>query len=277
MTTELYWCVVEQKSLGNGAQSATSCPCCFLRVLHVKVFAELEGVVVSEQDGYKQQAAERAVELVTSGMIVGLGTGGTAIYAIRRIGALIHAGDLRDIVAVPTSVAIGNEARRLGMPLLDDAHSGPADITIDGADEVDPALDLIKGRGGALLREKIVAQTSRRFVIVADETKLSPALGTRQPLPVEVVPFGWRSQVEYVDTLARQARVSLRTGPGGAPFVTDQGNFILDCMIGPIERPEELAAQLQARAGVVAHGLFLGLATDVIVAGPSGVEHRIRR
>ena len=232
---------------------------------------------MSQQDRYKQQAAERAVELVVSGMIVGLGTGGTALYATRRIGALIRAGELRDIVAVPTSVAIGTEARRLGIPLLDDERSGPADITIDGADEIDPALDLIKGRGGALLREKIVAQTSRRLVIVADETKLSPALGTRRPLPVEVVPFGWRSQMEYVSTLLPQARVSLRTAPDGAPFTTDNGNFILDCMIGPIEHPQRLAVVLQARAGVVAHGLFLGLATDVIVAGPSGVEHRTRR
>jgi ribose 5-phosphate isomerase A len=161
--------------------------------------------------------------------------------------------------------------------LLDDARAGPADITIDGADEIDPAMDLIKGRGGALLQEKIVAQTSRRLVIVADETKLSPALGTRRMLPVEVVPFGWRSQMEYVNTLVPQALISLRVAPGGAPFITDHGNFILDCATGPIERPQELAAQLQARAGVVAHGLFLGLATDVIVAGPSGVEHRMRR
>ena len=231
----------------------------------------------TDTDRYKQQAAERAVELVASGMIVGLGTGGTAIYAARRIGALIRSGDLRDICAVPTSVATGAEARRLGIPLLDEAQSGPADITIDGADEIDPALDLIKGRGGALLREKIVAQSSRRVVIVADETKLSPSLGTRRPLPVEVVPFGWRSQMEYLNTLAPQGRSSLRAAPGGAPFITDHGNFILDCATGPIERPQELAAQLQARAGVVAHGLFLGLATDVIVAGPSGIEHRTRR
>jgi ribose 5-phosphate isomerase A len=217
------------------------------------------------------------VELVASGMVVGLGSGGTAMYAIRRIGALIRAGELRDIVAVPTSLATGTEARRLGIPLLDESRSGPADITIDGADEIDPALDLIKGRGGALLQEKIVAQTSRRLVIVADETKLSPVLGTRQPLPVEVVPFGWRSQMEYLSTLAPQARISLRTAAGGASFTTDHGNFILDCATGPIERPEELAARLQARAGVAAHGLFLGLATDVIVAGPSGVEHRTRR
>jgi ribose 5-phosphate isomerase A len=232
---------------------------------------------VSEQDRYKQQAAERAVELVASGMTIGLGSGGTALYAIRRIGALLRAGELKDIVGVPTSVAAETEARRLEIPLLDQDRSGPADLTIDGADEIDPHLDLIKGRGGALLREKLVAQSSRRLVIVADETKLSSALGTQRPLPVEIVPFGWRSQMEYLTTLAPRAQVSLRIATGGTPFVTDQGNFILDCMLGRIQRPEKLALQLQARAGVVAHGLFLGLATDVIVAGQLGIQHRTRR
>jgi len=231
---------------------------------------------VSSQDSHKQQAAERAVALVMSGMVVGLGTGGTAMFALRRIAELLRAGELRDIVGVPTSSATAAEALRLGIRLLDDARSGAADLTIDGADEIDPALDLIKGRGGALLREKIVAQTSRRLVIVADETKLSPALGTRAPLPVEIIPFGWRSQTEYLNSLFPQGRVSLRA-TGGDPFVTDQGNFILDCVTGPIEQSHELAVQLQARAGVAAHGLFLDLATDVIVAGPSGVEHRTRR
>jgi len=112
---------------------------------------------------------------------------------------------------------------------------------------------------------------------VADHSKLSPVLGTRCPLPVEVVPFGSRYQAEYLMRLIPQAQISFRLAPDGSPVRTDQGNFILDCMIGPIERPEELALQLQARAGVVAHGLFLGLATDVIVAGPSGIEHRTRR
>jgi ribose 5-phosphate isomerase A len=232
---------------------------------------------VSEQDRYQQQAAERAVELITSGMVVGLGSGGTALYATRRIAALVRAGELRDLVAVPTSIATETEARRLGIPLLDEADEVATDITIDGADEIDPAMDLIKGRGGALLREKIMAQSSRRLVIVADETKLSPVLGTQRSLPVEVVPFGWRSQMAYLNTLTPQAKTSLRAAPGGARFTTDQGNFILDCRLGPIEQPGELAAALQARAGVVAHGLFLGLATDLIVAGPSGVEHRRRR
>ncbi len=232
---------------------------------------------VSGHDRYRQRAAERAAELLESGMVVGLGTGATATFAIRRIGALLRSGELRHIVGVPTSVATAAEARSLGIPLMDEARAGPVDITIDGADEIDPALNLIKGHGGALLREKIVAQSSRRVIIVADETKLSPVLGTRRDLPVEVVRFGWGSQLEYLRTLAPGARVSLRTTPGGEAFVTDGGNVILDWGLGPIERPEELAAKLQARAGVVAHGLFIGIATDAIVAGRSGVEHRVRQ
>ena len=232
---------------------------------------------MSQRDSYKQEAAERAVELVLSGMVVGLGTGETATYAIRRIGVLLRAGTLEDIEGVPTSLATAAEAVRAGIPLLEESRATPADITIDGADEIDPALNLIKGRGGAVRREKIVAQTSRRVVIVADESKLSPVLGTRSPLPVEVVSFGSRYQTEYLNRLIPQAQVSFRMAPGGSPVRTDQGNFILDCVTGPIEQPEELACRLQGRAGVVAHGLFLGLATDVIVAGPSGVEHRTRR
>jgi ribose 5-phosphate isomerase A len=228
------------------------------------------------QDEYKQLAAERAVQLVKSGMTVGLGTGETATYAIRRIGTLIRSGALEEIVGVPTSLATAAEAVRMGIPLLAESRARPADITIDGADEIDPALNLIKGRGGALLREKIVAQTSRRVVIVADVSKLSPVLGTRSALPIEVVPFGSRYQIEYLKGLIPQAQISFRLASDGSPIRTDQGNFILDCVTGPIERPKELAKQIEARAGVVAHGLFLGIATDVIVAGPTGVEHRTR-
>jgi ribose 5-phosphate isomerase A len=245
-------------------------------MIHSQIARERREIIVSRQDQYKQQAAERAVGLVASGMVVGLGTGETATYAIRRIGALLRTGELEDIVGVATSLATAAEAVRMGIPLLEESRASPADITIDGADEIDPALSLIKGKGGALLREKIVAQTSRRVVIVADASKLSPTLGTRSPLPVEVVPFGSRYQAEYLQQLIPHAQISFRIGAGGSPVRTDQGNFILDCVTGPIERPEELATRLQARSGLVAHGLFLGLATDVIVAGPAGVEHRTR-
>ena len=231
---------------------------------------------MSRPDEYKKQAAERAVELVQSGMTIGLGTGETATYAIRRIGALLRSGKLEDIVGVATSLATAAEAVRLGIPLLEESRVTPTDITIDGADEIDPALNLIKGRGGALLREKIVAQTSGRVVIVADDRKLSPVLGTLSPLPVEVVPFGSRYQSDYLKRLVPNARIAFRMADG-SPVRTDQGNFILDCITGPIDNPEQLAAQLQSRAGVVAHGLFLGLATDVIVAGASGVKHQTSR
>ena len=224
--------------------------------------------------GLKQAAAERAVEWVESGMVVGLGSGTTALFAIRRIGALIQARTLRDVLGVPTSMTSEEEARRLGIPIAEVGWRGPIDVTIDGADEVDVALDLIKGGGGALLREKIVAQASRRVVIVVDETKLSPRLGSGTSVPVEVIAFGWRSQAQHLESLG--ARVSVRSRPDQSPFATDEGNLILDCAFGPIAQPDELAAAISNHAGIVEHGLFLGLATDLIVAGVDGITHRSR-
>lgn len=223
---------------------------------------------------HKQAAAERAVEFVASGMIIGIGSGSTARFAIQRIGALLREGVVGELLGVPTSVESEVEARRQGIPLAEPDWQGPIDLTIDGADEVSPALDLIKGGGGALLREKIVAQASRRVLIVVDESKLSPRLGTRWAVPVEVLGFGWRSQARFLESLG--ARVSVRSQPDRKPFVTDQGNFILDCAFGPIANPVDLATALSSRAGIVAHGLFLGLATDLIVAGDTGISHRVR-
>jgi len=220
---------------------------------------------------FKQQAAWRAVEFVESGMVVGLGHGSTVAFALHRIARLLQEGQLRDVLGVPCSRQVEAEARRLDIPLTTLEEHPVVDLTIDGADEVDPDLNLIKGGGGALLREKIVAQASRREIIVVDESKLSPALGTRWPVPVEVVPFGWRSQAAYLESLG--AEVTLRRGSDGTPFRTDQDNLILDCRFGPIPHPAELAARLDRRAGIVEHGLFLGLATDVIVAGDRGLQH----
>lgn len=219
----------------------------------------------------KRQAAEYAVQFVESGMVVGLGHGTTAVFAVRRIAELLRTGALRDLLGVPCSRQVEAEARDLGIPLTSLNERPVVDLTIDGADEVSPSLDLIKGHGGALLREKIVAQASRREITVVDESKLSPALGTRVPLPVEVVPFGLRPQAAYLESLG--ARVAQRRNADGSLFQTDQANFILDCDFGPIARPGELGAQLHARAGIVEHGLFVGLATDVIVAGAGGVRH----
>ncbi|MGQ9559170.1 MAG: ribose-5-phosphate isomerase RpiA [Candidatus Oleimicrobiaceae bacterium] len=219
----------------------------------------------------KRQAGEFAVGLVESGMVVGLGHGSTAAYALRLLAAKLHRGELRDIVGVPCSRAVEEEAKRLGVPLTTLEEHPQIDLTIDGADEVSPYLDLIKGGGGALLREKVVAVASRREVIVVDESKLVSVLG-RGPLPVEVIPFGWRTHLGLLQSLG--ARAVLRLTPQGAPFVTDQGNLILDCTFeGGIEAPEEVAAALERRPGIVGHGLFLGLATDVVAAGPQGVTH----
>jgi ribose 5-phosphate isomerase A len=218
----------------------------------------------------KQQAADHAAALVEPGMVVGLGVGSTAILFVRRLAERLSTGDLRDIVGIPCSVQVEAEARSLGIPLTTLEEQPVVDLTVDGADEVDPALNLIKGGGGALLREKIVAQSSRREVIIVDEDKLSPTLGTRWALPVEVVRFGWGAQARYLESLG--ASVTMRRLDDGTPFVTDQGNLILDSNFGPITQPADLNARLNARVGIVDHGLFLGLASDVIVASASGIR-----
>lgn len=163
---------------------------------------------------------------------------------------------------------------RLGIPMMGDDLPVDLDLTIDGADEVDPAMNLIKGGGGAHLREKIVAQVSRREIIVVDASKLSPRLGTLWPVPVEVIPFGWLSQARFLEELG--ARWKVRGGPDGSPFVTDSGHRILDCHFGPIADAQDLASRLDARAGIVEHGLFIGLATDLVVAGEQGIDIRSR-
>lgn len=223
----------------------------------------------------KQQAAEHAVTFIESGMVVGLGHGSTAIFAVRRIAERIQQGNLRDVVGIPVSKHIEREANRLGIPLTDFEQHPVVDVTIDGADEVDPQFNLIKGGGGALLREKIVAQASRRVVIVVDESKLSNALGSNFKLPVEVIAFGWYSQLDRLKRLG--ATWTVRTQDDGTPFITDQGNHILDGVFEqPINDPHNIARALEELAIVVQHGLFLGLATDVVIAGQGGITHKQR-
>lgn len=223
---------------------------------------------------FKLEAAREAVAEIRSGMVVGLGAGSTAALAIRRLAELLAEGRLEKILGVPCSNEVERLATRLGVPLTTLEKNPVLDLTIDGADEVDLRLNLIKGLGGALLREKIVAQASQREIIVVDESKLSPVLGTRCPLPIEVVPFGWPTQMAYIENLG--GRWELRKGEDGRPFQTDQGNFILDAHFGPIADPEALAQALDGRAGIAAHGLFIGLASEVIVAGPGGVRRLTR-
>lgn len=229
----------------------------------------------ADVDTYKRQAAERAAEQVESGMIVGLGTGSTAAYALRRLAERLAAGELTDILGVPTSERTREEAQRLGIPLTTLDEYPEVDLTIDGADEVDSNLDVIKGGGGALLREKVVAQASRRVIIVVDDSKLVEALGTRAAVPLEVVPFARGSELTFLRGLGAEVRLRAAEG-GGGPFLTDQGNCILDVGFGPIDDPTALAALLDGRAGIVGHGLFIELATDVIVAGAGGIRERER-
>ena len=220
----------------------------------------------------KRKAGERAVDFVSSGMVVGLGHGSTTIFALRRIAALLEAGELEDVSGIPTSSQVESDARELGIPLTSLNDHPEIDITIDGADEVDGDLNLIKGGGGALLREKIVAQATRREIIVVDETKLSASLGAQWPVPVEVATFGWRSQEAFLISLG--ACVTLRRVEDGSPFTTDHGNLILDCDFGALASPASLAGHLEGRAGIVEHGLFLGLASDVMVGTEAeGIRH----
>ena len=221
------------------------------------------------QAEWKRQAAEHAAQFVESGMVVGLGHGSTAAFAVRRIAQRIAAGELANIVAVPCSDEVASMATEFGIPLATLEAEPQVDLTIDGADEVDPRMDLIKGGGGALLREKLVAKASSREVIVVDETKLSPRLGTRFALPVEVLPGTEVEETEFLRSLG--ARVSRRGG--GEPFVTDSGNHILDCRWPGIDDPQRLAMALEGRVSIADHGLFLGLASDLVVAGAGGVRH----
>jgi ribose 5-phosphate isomerase A len=221
------------------------------------------------QQQLKQSAAESAVALVENGMILGLGTGSTAKLAVDVLGKRV-AGGLR-ITGIPTSEATDHQARSLGIPISTLDEHPEIDLTIDGADEVELGpLNLIKGRGGALLREKIVASASKRLVIIVDESKLVERLGSRFAVPVEVVPFGWTATARSLQALG--AKITLRTSADSKPFITDGGHYILDCAFGPIASPAKVDSELNGIVGVVEHGLFLGMATQVIIAGKSGVK-----
>jgi len=219
----------------------------------------------------KREAGFAAVDrYVRPGMVIGLGTGSTAVWAVRRVGELLATGALSDVCAVATSGASAAEASLCGVPLTSLDEHPRLTVTIDGADEVAPSLDLIKGGGGAHLREKVVAQASDQLVIVVDEDKLVPVLGTSFAVPVEVISMAQRPEREFLEFLG--ATVSLRTAADGSVFVTDEGNHILDAAFGPIGDPAGLLRGLQDRAGIVEVGLFLGLTSLVVVAGPDGVR-----
>jgi ribose 5-phosphate isomerase A len=219
----------------------------------------------------KQQAAGQAMEQVCSGMILGLGTGTTMAYFIDLLGERLRTGALRDILAVPTSEWTASRARALGIPLTSLAEHPRLDLAVDGADEVDPDLNLIKGLGRALLREKIVEVHAERFLVVVDESKLVTRLGIDHPLPVEIVPFGTQAHLRWLNTL--ECRAELWCEPDGSPIVTDDGHYLARCWFPEgIAEPYALACALADRPGIVEHGLFLDMASAVLVAGSEGTR-----
>jgi ribose 5-phosphate isomerase A len=221
-----------------------------------------------DQQGQKREAALYAVRYVSDGMVVGLGTGTTAQFAVRELGKLVEEG-LR-IKGVPTSERTARLAGEVGIPLTTLEETPELDITIDGADEVEArTLNVIKGLGGALLREKIVASASRLVVLVVDETKVVRTLGEHSPVPVEVVSFGWRRTRDRLAALGCEPELRRSEGK---PYTTDGSNYLLDCRFPPIEDPASLAAHIKAMTGVVEHGLFVGIAHRVVVGGEGGVR-----
>jgi ribose 5-phosphate isomerase A len=225
---------------------------------------------VAEQNQWKKAAAEAAAALVEDGMVLGLGTGSTANFFVEALGRRLTADRLR-ITGIPTSRQTEELARSSKITLSTFAEHAQIDLTVDGSDEIESGtLYLIKGHGGALLREKIVAASSRRMIVIADETKLVDRLGSLVSVPVEVVRFGWQATARGLAKIG--GNPSLRLGSDKTPFVTDGGNFIMDCAFGTIAGPKEVAHQLDHIVGVVEHGLFLGYASEAIVAGRGGVK-----
>lgn len=226
------------------------------------------------QDQLKQKAAYHAVdEFIESGMVVGLGVGSTAIHGVRRLAEHLQSGRLRDIVAIPAAYRVKKEAEKLGIPLTNLSQNPRIDVTFDGADEVDAKLNLIKGGGGALLREKMLAQASAKEIILVDESKLSTHLGEKWALPIEVLEFGLGAQAAFLKDLGGEP--ALRGDENGEAYLTDNGFYILDTHFGPIHDPASLAAKLEGRAGIIEHGLFVGLATAVIVASATNDDVQV--
>jgi ribose 5-phosphate isomerase A len=229
-------------------------------------------------DELKRQAAGRALDFVQNGMKIGLGTGSTAKHFVELLGARVRAG--LDVIGVPTSEATRSDAIRCGIALTTLDEVDRLDLTVDGADEIDPSLNLIKGGGGALLREKIVAAASDRMIVIADDSKWVEALG-RFPLPIEVVPFGLRATRRAIAKAFAECGVSgqmvVRKGQDGHVFVTDEGHWIVDAHLGRISNAAKLARSLASIPGVVEHGLFIGLASIVMLAGSEGIRVIERR
>lgn len=236
--------------------------------------ARLSMAVAPSVDELKKQTGYKAIDdYVTSGMVVGLGTGSTAYFAVERLGQKLSSGELKDIVAIPTSVRTHQQAESLGIPLVTlDTHS-VLDVAIDGADEVDPSLNLVKGRGGALLREKMVEKQAKKFIVIVDESKLVEGLGISGAMPVEVTPFCWKFNMDRLLMLdsIKGCTAKLRMD-GDKPYETDNNNYIIDLYFEkPIPDPMQASKDFGSLVGLVEHGLFLGMSSAVLVAGTKGI------
>jgi ribose 5-phosphate isomerase A len=225
-------------------------------------------MTTTDLDALKQAAALKAVEFVRDGMVVGLGTGSTAKHMVIALGEKVRAG--MKLRGIPTSHDTAELARRCGVPLIDTENTWTIDVAIDGADQVDPHFNLIKGGGGALLKEKIVAASAKQFIVLVDHTKRVPVLGHPFPLPIEVVPFGWGSTAREIEVLTK-SKVTLRQR-NGAPFKTEAGHVIVDVHLSRIDNPRELEILLNQIPGVVETGLFVGRTDLLIVGTPQGIE-----
>lgn len=219
---------------------------------------------------FKKLAAEKAVEEVQSGMVIGLGSGSTVYFALRKISELIKSEKLINVLGIPSSKQTEKIATELEIPMTDFNKYQKIDITIDGADEVDKYLNLIKGGGAALLHEKVLAQASDKLIIVIDESKLSQKLGTNWPVPIEVLKFSYPLEIKFLESI--NGKPTLRLYDSGNPVITDEGNYIIDANFGVIQNPFELAEKLENRAGIVEHGMFLKLTSKVFVAGKDGIK-----
>lgn len=237
-----------------------------------------KAVAANSVEELKKQTGYKAVDdYVESGMVVGLGTGSTAAFAVERLGEKLASGELKDIVAIPTSIRTRDQAESLNIPLVTlDTHP-KLDVAIDGADEVDPDLNLVKGRGGALLREKMVEMQADKFIVIVDDSKLVPGLGISGAMPVEVTPFCYEFNLKRLAELESvkgcEAKLRMSESDDTKPYVTDNDNYIVDLYFkDPIKDPVQAAKEFESLVGVVEHGLFLGMSTAVIIAGKDGIE-----
>jgi len=232
---------------------------------------------LNPQTELKRQAGYEAIDQhIKSGMTVGLGTGSTSYFAVERLGQKIQAGELANIKAIPTSKETEKHALSWNIPIIPLEQCSEIDVAVDGADEVDPQLNLVKGRGGALLREKMIEEFSRKFVVIVDESKLVSHLGHSGPVPIEVVPFAWEFTMSKILTLpgVEGCRAKRRMNSDGTPYITDNGNYIIDLLLeeGSTTKPEQVCEKILNVVGVVEHGVFINIADEVIVASKDGIR-----